>query len=177
MDKNMAKRLHMELTGLLYLIIRRPESAVLGLSPLFIAGVAGLLIDAPVLYLIWFVATWLAVLGSLALDILFEHTDKRSFYQQTHLLVLAAAWLVVVVIGIVAISLAATGSTTFWCILAVLHSLWRLADLASLAALESQGTRQQFLDWITHSHMRALNPNYDPASADSATIELEADNE
>lgn len=174
MDKNLPKRIHVELTGLVYLILRRPESAVLGLSPLFIAGVAGLLVDAPVIYLLWFVVTWLCVLGSLALDILFDHTDRRVFYQQTHLLVLAVCWLAAVIMGIVAISLAATGSSTFWCILAVLHSLWRLADLASLAVLESQGTRQQFLDWITHSHMRGLNPNYDPASADSATIELEA---
>jgi hypothetical protein len=177
MEKGVAKRLHVELTGLVYLILRRPESAVLGLSPLFIAGVAGLLVDAPVIYLVWFVSVWVCVLGSLTLDILFTHNDQRVFYQQSHLLVLAVAWLVSVIMGIVAVSLAATGATTFWCILAVLHSLWRLADLASLAALESQGTRQMFLDWITHSHMRSLNPNYDPASADSATIELEATDE
>lgn len=174
MDKNFARRAHVELSGVVYVVLRRPDSAVLGLSPLFIAGVSGLIVDSSAIYGVWFTLTCLAVIGGVFLDTIFDHSDRKSFYPQSHLLALAAAWLASVIAGIVAASVAVAGATTFWAILATIFALWRLADIVSLAALDSQNSQQSFMDWLNHTRMRPLNAAYSPADGDSATIELEA---
>jgi hypothetical protein len=142
---------------------------MLGLSPLFLSGISGLLVDAPAVYGFWFLLTSLAVLGGILLDTIFDYGDRRLFYHQAHLLGLATAWLATVITGIIATSLASIGTTTFWAILAVIYSVWRLADIVSLAALESADTQQNFINWLNHDRPLRLNPD----DRDAGSIELD----